>query len=130
MQVVVGAANILMGRSHSNNLSALDAIRAGCADILVSDYFPAAILHAVFQLYEQGILSLPEAVNMAALSSGKGGEDRRPAGLHRTWKMRRPASGEQKGPVPVILSVLINGEEVTRLHYRNDFVGEDGVRYD
>ena len=28
------------------------------------------------------------------------------------------------------LKCKINGEEVTRLHYRNDFVGEDGVRYD
>ena len=36
----------------------------------------------------------------------------------------------KKGDIPVILSTFINGEEVTHLHYRNDFVGEDGARYD
>ena len=36
----------------------------------------------------------------------------------------------KKGAVPVILSVFINGEEVTKIHYRNDFVGEDGVHDD
>lgn len=130
MQVVVGAANILMGRSHSNNLSALDAIRAGCADILVSDYFPAAILHAVFQLYEQGILSLPEAVNMAAYHPAKAVKIEDRLGSIEPGKCADLLLVSKKGPVPVILSVLINGEEVTRLHYRNDFVGEDGVRYD
>ena len=68
MSVVVGATNVLMGRSHSNNLSAREAIENGCADILVSDYFPAAILHGVFKLWEDGLLSLPQAVNMATLN--------------------------------------------------------------
>ena len=36
----------------------------------------------------------------------------------------------KKGKIPVVLSTFINGEEVTRLHYRNDFVGKDGARYD
>src|SRR5699024_902460 len=37
---VLGAPNILLGGSHSGNLSAVDAIRAGAASILVSDYYP------------------------------------------------------------------------------------------
>ncbi len=130
MQVVVGATNILMGRSHSNNLSALEAIKNGCADILVSDYFPAAILHAVFQLYEQGICSLPEAVNMATYNPAKAVKMDDRFGSIEPGNYADLLLVSKKGAVPVILSVFINGEEVTKIHYRNDFVGEDGVHDD
>lgn len=130
MQVVVGATNVLMGRSHSNNLSALEAIQNGCADILVSDYFPASILHAVFQLHEKGLLSLPDAVSMATYNPAKavGVGDR--LGSIEPGKYADLLLVSKKGHVPVILSVFINGEEVTKIHYRNDFIGEDGARYD
>ena len=100
MSVVVGATNVLMGRSHSNNLSAREAIENGCADILVSDYFPAAILHGVFKLWEDGLLSLPQAVNMATLKPRQGCTGRGTPGLHRAGQVRRPDSGEQKGRHP------------------------------
>ncbi len=129
MSVVVGATNILMGRSHSNNLSALEAVRGGCADILVSDYFPAAILHAVFQLFEQGLLSLPEAVNMATYHPAKAVKVSNCLGSIEPGKYADLLLVSKKGNIPVILSVFINGEEVTRIHYRNDFIREDGVCY-
>lgn len=130
MQVVVGATNVLMGRSHSNNLSALEAIQNGCADILVSDYFPAAILHAVFRLYEQGLLSLPEAVNMATYNPAKAVKLDDRLGSIEPGKLADLLLVSKKGSIPVILSVLINGEEVTKIHYRNDFATEDGAYYD
>jgi alpha-D-ribose 1-methylphosphonate 5-triphosphate diphosphatase PhnM len=37
---VVGAPNILLGGSHSGNMSATEAILQGCADIVCSDYYP------------------------------------------------------------------------------------------
>lgn len=130
MQVVVGATNVLMGRSHSNNLSAIEAVRHGCADILVSDYFPASILHAVFQLHERGLLSLPEAVSMATYNPAKavGVSDR--VGSIAPGKYADLLLVSKKGAIPVILSVFINGEEVTKIHYRNDFAGENGAQYD
>ncbi|HIU48342.1 MAG TPA: alpha-D-ribose 1-methylphosphonate 5-triphosphate diphosphatase [Candidatus Avimonoglobus intestinipullorum] len=130
MQVVVGATNVLMGRSHSNNLSALEAIQNGCADILVSDYFPAAILHAVFQLHERGVLTLPDAVNMATYNPAKAVGLSGRLGSIEPGKYADLLLVSKKGAVPVILSVFINGEEVTKIHYRNDFIGEDGARYD
>jgi alpha-D-ribose 1-methylphosphonate 5-triphosphate diphosphatase len=69
--VVVGAPNVMLGGSHSGNLSALDAIREGCADILCSDYYPASLLHSAFKLEEDGILSLPEAVRMLTLNPAR-----------------------------------------------------------
>jgi alpha-D-ribose 1-methylphosphonate 5-triphosphate diphosphatase len=55
VSVVVGAPNLLNGGSTGGNLSAVEAIDAGVADVLVSDYYPASLLHAVFQLHRRGM---------------------------------------------------------------------------
>lgn len=68
---LLGAPNILLGGSHSGNLSAEEAVKAGCADILCSDYYPQALLRAVFYLFDKKILSLPDAVKLCTLSPAK-----------------------------------------------------------
>lgn len=67
LRVCVGAPNVVRGASHDKNLSATDAIAAGAADILCSDYHPSSMLAAVFKLADQGIAALPAAVRMASL---------------------------------------------------------------
>jgi alpha-D-ribose 1-methylphosphonate 5-triphosphate diphosphatase len=68
LQVCVGAPNVVRGGSHDKNLRATDAIQAGSATILCSDYHPSSLLAAVFKLYDEGIAALPEAVRMASLN--------------------------------------------------------------
>lgn len=68
---LLGAPNILLGGSHSGNLSAEKAVSAGCADLLCSDYYPQALLRAVFYLAGKKILSLPDAVKLVSLSPAK-----------------------------------------------------------
>lgn len=62
--VCMGAPNVLRGRSSGGNLSALEAIRAGVASVLCSDYYPSAMLNAAFLLASQGVLTLPQAVRL------------------------------------------------------------------
>lgn len=69
--VCMGAPNVLRGKSSGGNLSAIAAIRAGVADALCSDYYPAAMLGAVFVLEKQEILSLPEAVRLVTLNPAR-----------------------------------------------------------
>jgi alpha-D-ribose 1-methylphosphonate 5-triphosphate diphosphatase len=54
MYVVMGAPNLILGRSRSNNLSALEAIQNGVVDILCSDYYPPSLLRSVYFLYSNG----------------------------------------------------------------------------
>ncbi|GAC1363004.1 MAG: alpha-D-ribose 1-methylphosphonate 5-triphosphate diphosphatase [Ktedonobacteraceae bacterium] len=68
LTVCMGAPNALRGRSSGGNLSALTAIEAGVTDVLCSDYYPAAMLAAVFDLAGQHILPLPEAVRLVTLN--------------------------------------------------------------
>ncbi|MBD2867831.1 alpha-D-ribose 1-methylphosphonate 5-triphosphate diphosphatase [Paenibacillus sp. IB182493] len=67
LHVCVGAPNVVRGVSHDKNLRALDAVSAGAADILCSDYHPSSMLAAVFKLADEGVAALPEAVRMATL---------------------------------------------------------------
>ncbi|MFV0558019.1 MAG: phosphonate metabolism protein PhnM [Enterococcus sp.] len=64
---VGGAPNVLLGKSHSGNLSVIDAIKAGTIDILCSDYYPSSLLHAIFKLWQMELLTLPEAVKLVSL---------------------------------------------------------------
>lgn len=72
LYVCVGAPNVVRGGSHDKNMSAAAAIAAGAAQVLCSDYHPAALLAAVFKLADmldrQGIdQGLAAAAAMASL---------------------------------------------------------------
>jgi len=60
---VMGGPNVVRGGSHSGNVSALELAHHGLLDILSSDYVPGSMLSAVVRLVDDGILSLPQAVN-------------------------------------------------------------------
>jgi alpha-D-ribose 1-methylphosphonate 5-triphosphate diphosphatase len=120
--VVVGAPNVMLGGSHSGNLSALDAIRAGAADILCSDYYPASLLHSAFRLEENGILTLPAAVRMLTLNPAKAmGIDADygtvEAGKKADLLVVRKINGR-----PMVYKCFIDGRTVLQLEYR---VGEE-----
>ncbi|MGP9629580.1 MULTISPECIES: alpha-D-ribose 1-methylphosphonate 5-triphosphate diphosphatase [unclassified Halomonas] len=72
MAVMMGAPNVVRGGSHSGNIAASELVRHGVLDILSSDYYPAALLDAVFQIavMEDGY-DLPRAVACASRNPAK-----------------------------------------------------------
>ncbi|KZL20693.1 Alpha-D-ribose 1-methylphosphonate 5-triphosphate diphosphatase [Pseudovibrio axinellae] len=63
MAVLMGAPNVVRGKSHSGNISARELAEAGYLDVLSSDYVPVSLLQAAFRLEQQiESISLPEAV--------------------------------------------------------------------
>ena len=74
MHVVGGASNVLRGGSTGGNLHVQEAIALGAINVLCSDYYSPSLLHSTFMLFQQNVLSLPEAVNLvtrnAAISVG------------------------------------------------------------
>ncbi len=65
MATVMGAPNVVRGGSHSGNVAAADLAAAGALDILSSDYVPASLLIAAFQLERlQAVGGLPGAVRL------------------------------------------------------------------
>ncbi|UIK05718.1 alpha-D-ribose 1-methylphosphonate 5-triphosphate diphosphatase [Neorhizobium galegae] len=65
MSVLMGAPNIVRGKSHSGNIAARDLAERGVLDVLSSDYVPLSLLHAPFVLAsEVESISLPKALAM------------------------------------------------------------------
>jgi alpha-D-ribose 1-methylphosphonate 5-triphosphate diphosphatase len=53
MAVMMGAPNLMRGRSHSGNISADELVAPGYLQILSSDYVPSTLLRAVVKLAQK-----------------------------------------------------------------------------
>ncbi|NTJ41088.1 alpha-D-ribose 1-methylphosphonate 5-triphosphate diphosphatase [Agrobacterium larrymoorei] len=72
MSVLMGAPNIVRGKSHSGNIAARDLAELGVLDVLSSDYVPFSLLYAPFLLADQveGI-TLPKALSMVTATPAR-----------------------------------------------------------
>lgn len=65
VRVLMGAPNLLLGRSHSGNVATAVLAQAGVLDILSSDYMPSSLLTAALRLPRVvPAIGLPAAVRM------------------------------------------------------------------
>lgn len=62
MAIVMGAPNLIIGGSHSGNVSAAELAGRGLLDVFSSDYVPASLLHSAFLLREGFGIAMPEAI--------------------------------------------------------------------
>jgi alpha-D-ribose 1-methylphosphonate 5-triphosphate diphosphatase len=82
LTTIVGAPNLIRGGSQSGGMHALDAVQAGVADCLCSDYAPSSLLPAVLQLPQLAAIDLPAAVCLATRNPA------RAIGLHDRGELR------------------------------------------
>ena len=71
LHTVAGAPNVLLGGSHSGNLSAAEAILDGAVDVLCSDYYPPSLIHAVFAMHRIHGLGLAETVRLVTANPAR-----------------------------------------------------------
>ena len=65
MAVLMGAPNIVRGKSHSGNIAAGELAKLGLLDVMSSDYVPISLMHAPFHLADTSeAISLPQAIAM------------------------------------------------------------------
>ncbi|SHI20239.1 alpha-D-ribose 1-methylphosphonate 5-triphosphate diphosphatase [Sporobacter termitidis DSM 10068] len=115
---VVGAPNILLGGSHSGNMSAAEAIQEGCADIICSDYYPPAILHGIFIMAERYGISLSDMVNKATLHPARAMKIDGDYGAVERGKKADLLVVEVLDGYPVITHVLVDGRVTAQVAYR------------
>ncbi len=115
---VFGAPNILLGGSHSGNVSAAEAILEGNCHILCSDYYPASLLHAVFYMHKNHAQPLHDMVNMVSLNPAKAvGIDNRYGALE-AGKTADLLVVDMLNGYPVVEEAWIQGKPVTTMRYR------------
>lgn len=66
LNVLMGAPNIVRRGSHSGNVAAHELASQGLLDILSSDYYPASLLDAAFQVAQDdsNTFTLPQAIHL------------------------------------------------------------------
>jgi alpha-D-ribose 1-methylphosphonate 5-triphosphate diphosphatase len=116
LHVCVGAPNIVRGKSHSNNMRAIDAINRNAADIICSDYLPSAMLPAVFSLTKEGI-SLTHAVKMVTLNPAKALGIDCDIGTLEEGKQADLLIFELHQDYPVVLKTITGGRVVYQADY-------------
>lgn len=116
---VVGAPNILLGGSHSGNMSAAEAIQKDCADILCSDYYPPAILYGIFYMHHTYNLPLAEVVKKATLNPAKATGISEKYGSIETGKKADLLIVDEFDNYPVITQVLIDGRTISNISYHH-----------
>ena len=112
MSVLMGAPNVVRGKSHSGNIAARDLAALGLLDVLSSDYIPFSLLVAPFILADEleGI-ALPEALRMVtanpARAVGLNDRGRLAPGLRADLVRVKREDG-----VPVVRGVWREGQRV------------------
>ena len=115
---VVGAPNILLGGSHSGNMSAADAIMNDCADVLCSDYYPQSILHSIFIMNKKYGVPMPEIVKKATLNPARATKIDKEYGSLEKGKKADILIVDEIDSYPVITHVLVDGRTTSRVEYR------------
>ena len=67
--VLMGAPNVVRGGSQSGNIAAIDLIRMGLCDVLVSDYYYPALSQSAIKLWQDGECSLSHAWKMISTNA-------------------------------------------------------------
>ena len=112
LAVLMGAPNVVRGKSHSGNISAVDVAAGGHLDILSSDYVPASLLTAAFRLAESvSGMGLPAATRTITLRPARaaGLDDRGAIEPHRRADMVQVRVTDR---IPAVRRVWREGQRV------------------
>lgn len=116
---VAGAPNILLGGSHSGNMAAHKAIEEGVIDILCSDYYPAALLHAVFKLHHDYGHDLADMFKLITLNPAKAVlMDHEIGSIEKGKRADLLIIEKVENDFPVVTSCFVDGAHVFQISYR------------
>ena len=115
-----GTPNILLGGSHSGNLSAHEAIEKGVIKVLCSDYYPASILHSVFKLHRDYGHDLVEIFKLVSVNPAKAVNIFDEIGSLEAGKRADIIIIETiENDFPVITNCFVEGSHVLQVNYRD-----------
>ena len=111
LAVIAGAPNLVMGRSHSGNVSVAELAAAGLLDILSSDYVPASALHGAFLLHRRYGWPLPDAIASVTATPAEriGLDDRGEVAPGRCADLLRVRVVDD---IPIVVAVWRDGRRV------------------
>ena len=110
--VLMGAPNIVLGGSHSGNVSAMELVELDLVDIISSDYVPRSLLQSIFLISQQANKPLHEAIKLITLNPAKAINLDNKIGSLEVGKKADLITVCDDGIVPRILEVYKQGDRV------------------
>ena len=119
MKTIAGAPNILIGGSHSGNLSASEAIQAQVIDIICSDYYPPAMLHGIFELARKYDEDLHRLFQLVTINPARAVNLDHEIGSIEVGKKADILIIEQmEDGYPVVTTTMVDGSIIMQTNYR------------
>jgi alpha-D-ribose 1-methylphosphonate 5-triphosphate diphosphatase len=121
MATLGGAANVMLGKSHSGNLSAVEGVLDGCITMLCSDYYPPSMLPAVFKLHREYGIPLHDCVQLVTLAPAKAAGIDGSVGSVEEGKRADLILVDASGEYPRLMTAITNGEIASTVNYTKKF---------
>lgn len=112
LQVLMGAPNLVLGGSHSGNVSALELLEHDLVDIFSSDYVPQSLLQAMFLIVRQTNTPLYDAAKRFTLNPARAIGLESDRGSLEVGKRADLITVHDDGIVPRLTSVVRAGRRV------------------
>ena len=103
--VLMGAPNLVLGGSHSGNVSAMELVELNLVDIISSDYVPRSLLQSAFIISQKTNKPLYEVIKYITLNPAKAINLDRQIGSLEVGKKADFITVRDDGIVPRILEV-------------------------
>ncbi|TDQ61549.1 alpha-D-ribose 1-methylphosphonate 5-triphosphate diphosphatase [Maritalea mobilis] len=113
LAILMGAPNVVRGKSHSGNISATDLAKEDLLDVLSSDYVPFSLMQGAFKLAENvEQITLPQAIAKVSLNPARaaGLDDRGELAVGKKADFARVHLPEDG--VPIVRAVWRDGQRV------------------
>ena len=110
--VLMGAPNVVLGGSHSGNVSAMELVELDLVDIISSDYVPRSLLQSVFIISKTANKPLYEVIKYITLCPAKAINLDNQIGSLEVGKKADFITIQDDGVVPRIIEVYKQGDRV------------------
>jgi alpha-D-ribose 1-methylphosphonate 5-triphosphate diphosphatase len=112
LQVLMGAPNLILGKSHSGNVSAMELVEKDVVDIISSDYVPQSLLQAMFLISQRQQKPLYEAMRLFTSNPAKAIGLDHDRGSLEPGKRADFIAVHHDGTVPRLVAVYRQGQRI------------------
>jgi alpha-D-ribose 1-methylphosphonate 5-triphosphate diphosphatase len=112
LQVLMGAPNLVLGGSHSGNVSAMELVLENLVDVISSDYVPQSLLQSIFMIAHKTGKPIYEAMQLFTSNPAKAINLFSDRGSLEIGKRADMITVHDDGIVPRIMKTICRGDRV------------------